>query len=235
MTKNMANLIIMAKAPLPGVAKTRLAGALGYQQAADLYRCFLLDVLECARASGLSLHLAYTPAASKEIFQELTLQPLDLLAQTGANLGERMRNAVSMVYARNRQPCLVIGADLPTLQPAHLAEAVRALRTNDLCLGPAADGGYYLIGFNRPEPGVFAGITWGSDQVLTGTLAQITRLSLSCQLLTVLRDIDEMADLAYLQAELRNPLLTYFPEHTWQFMQILTGRGFIKIPRLPLL
>lgn len=127
--------------------------------------------------------------------------------QQGADLGERMAHAFAQAFERGFQRVVLVGADCPSLDVAVLARAFQALGRHELVLGPAGDGGYYLIGLNRPCPALFSGIAWGSHQVLAQTLAAAARAALVTALLERLPDVDRPADLAALPPALVEGLL----------------------------
>jgi len=185
-----ARLIVMAKHPAPGRVKTRLAATLGADRACALYRAFVLDLAERLDALPYDVTWAYWPATAP--FATL-LPRARCRSQRGADLGERMANAL----AECGGPAVVIGADAPHVPAARLAEAVGALAADaDLVLGPADDGGYYLIGLRTPTPAVFTGVAWGTSRVLAETLARAS--GLRTRLLEPCFDIDTPADLARL-------------------------------------
>jgi rSAM/selenodomain-associated transferase 1 len=183
----------MAKHPEPGRVKTRLAGVLGDDVACRLYHAFLRDL--AGRLSRLSYPVtwAYTPAGSP--FPDL-LPGARCRPQQGADLGERMAAAVADEFRAGAAAVLVIGVDAPHLPAPYLAEAAAALASgSDVVLGPAADGGYYLIGLAAPAPGLFQSIPWSTAGVLAATVAAVGRLGLRLHQLPPTFDVDEPADL----------------------------------------
>jgi rSAM/selenodomain-associated transferase 1 len=188
----------MAKHPVPGRVKTRLARVLGPKTACDLFRAFILDLADRLRPLPYEVTWAYWPRAAP--FAAL-LPGARCAPQRGRDLGARMADAVAVAFAAGRGPVLVIGADAPHVPTAALAEAARALvETADLVLGPAEDGGYYLIGLRGPEPSLFQSIAWGTDGVLTATLARAAARGLRTHLLPGTFDVDEADDLMRLRA-----------------------------------
>ncbi|HWI54541.1 MAG TPA: TIGR04282 family arsenosugar biosynthesis glycosyltransferase, partial [Desulfobacteria bacterium] len=143
--------------------------------------------------------------------------------QKGNNLGERMANAVQHVLARGHNGCIVIGADIPTLQPDHIESAVSALGQNDLVLGPAEDGGYYLVALKRALTSLFAEICWGTDIVLAQTLERAEQIGLSVYQLPRLNDIDLFSDLEELYSifEKYENMQGIHPWRTWSFLQMI--------------
>jgi rSAM/selenodomain-associated transferase 1 len=190
----------MAKYPAPGRVKTRLARVLGEQRACDLFQAFILDLADRLRTLPYEVTWAYWPPSAP--FETL-LPGARCRAQHGSDLGARMADAVGAAFRAAPRPVLVVGADAPHVPAARLAEASRALRADaDLVLGPAADGGYYLIGLARPAPSVFDDIPWGTADVLAATRARANAVRLRTQLLAPEFDVDEPADLERLRATL---------------------------------
>jgi len=188
----------MARHPVAGRVKTRLAAALGADAACALYRAFVLDLAERLGAMPYAVTWAYTPPDAP--FPEL-LPGAGCRPQRGRDLGERLTGAIGEEFAAGPGPVIAIGADAPHIPAAALAEAAAALAHGaDVVLGPAADGGYYLIGLGRPAPDLFAGIAWGTAGVLEATLARAGAAGLAPHLLPPSFDVDQPADLARLRA-----------------------------------
>ena len=188
----------MAKHPVPGRVKTRLAAALGADTACALYRAFVLDLAERLAALPYAVTWVYTPpdAPFAEVLPGARCRP-----QRGRDLGERLAAAIGGELAAGPGPVLAIGADAPHVPAAALAEAAAALtRGADVVLGPAADGGYYLIGLRNPAPGLFTGIAWSTAGVLQATLARAAAAGLAVHLLPPSFDVDQVADLSRLRA-----------------------------------
>jgi hypothetical protein len=191
----------MAKYPEPGQVKTRLASAIGPQAASTLYRAFILDL--AARLGTLDVPVTWAHWPVDAPFSSL-LPGARCLAQRGRDLGERMANATAAVLAADPSPVLVVGADSPHLPLAALEEAAAALDGDaDVALGPADDGGYWLIGLRAPAPGLFHGIAWGDSTVLAATLDRAADLGLRVHLAPSTFDVDEPDALEELRALLR--------------------------------
>jgi len=188
----------MARHPVAGRVKTRLAATLGADAACALYRAFVLDLAERLGAMPYAVTWAYTPPDAP--FPEL-LPGAGCRPQRGRDLGERLTGAIGEEFAAGPGPVIAIGADAPHIPAAALAEAAATLAHGaDVVLGPAADGGYYLIGLGRPAPDLFAGIAWGTAGVLEATLARAGAAGLAPHLLPPSFDVDQPADLARLRA-----------------------------------
>jgi len=204
-------LLVFAKAPRAGLAKTRLAAdpGVGAQRAARLARAFLADTLALGRQlAPRTLELHYAPrdaeAELAELAQGYTLRP-----QAEGDLGGRVAAGFEQAFARGAQRVVVLGSDTPQLEPRRLLEAYAALEARELVLGPSHDGGYYLIGLARPAPRLFEAMPWSTPYLAEATLRRAAELGLSSAVLSPERDIDDARDLAWLVRALeRRPATT---------------------------
>ncbi len=196
-------LFVFARFPEPGKAKTRLIPALGAGGAARLSRRLTEHAVAVARdackTGTLSLTVCSTSGRLRD-FRAWLGSDLYLIKQSSGNIGERMRRVFEKAFAQGTPGALLTGSDLPDISSDILQKAVTALNTHDVVLGPAADGGYYLIGMKRYHPELFAGINWGTEHVAEQTRAAIKRCGLTCAEVSELSDVDRPADLE----ELRN-------------------------------
>lgn len=183
-----ARVVVFARFPTPGQAKTRLIPALGADGAAALHRRMVERTLLAVRASALPFELRVT-GAPLAAFREW-LGPVTAVDQGEGGLGERLGRA-GPPY-----PAIFIGADAPDLRPEHLTQAADALARVPAAIGPAEDGGYWLLGLARPVPGVFDGVDWGTDAVFAQTLARLRDVGVEPALLPALADLDRPEDLA---------------------------------------
>ena len=196
-------LVVMARAPVPGRTKRRLIPAIGAERAAALHRAMIRRAVTTALASGVGqVELWCTPSTGHEVFRTLQCEtPVLLCTQTGPDLGARMHAAI-----RARPgAAVVIGTDCPFLEPDALVRAAGALRSAgaDVVLAPAFDGGYVLIGTDRPRPELFAGVEWGTDRVLAQTRERARAARLRFLELEAHRDVDRPEDLEALAGVLR--------------------------------
>lgn len=194
----------MARAPVPGKVKTRLCPPLDPGQAAEFYECVLRDVLDELSAWKRWDTWAAYAEQSRDYFLRLAVPRIALLPQRGATLGERMHAVfVDLCHAGYRQVVLV-GSDIPALRGASVAEACNALERDrsDLVLGPADDGGYYLIGLQRPEEKLFDDMAWSTPSVLDETLARARQLDLRVHKVDGTYDIDVPGDIQRLRGDL---------------------------------
>ena len=204
-----AAVAVMARSPSGGRApKTRLAGAIPDEKdRRRLYTAFLTDVVAACRAvEGAVVRVAYTPDGGRRGFTAAGVGDGELMPQRGDGLGDRERGVFEDLFREGFPAVVVIGSDLPGLPAERIREALGRLaaRRDAVVLGPAADGGYYLIGLARPRPGVpvpdlFTGVRWSSAWTLADTVAAAGRCGLRVELLDPWRDIDDAGDLAALR------------------------------------
>jgi hypothetical protein len=191
---------ILAKAPLPGLAKTRLAGALGADGAADLQARFIARATETACTAGIgAVTLWAAPDQEHPAFQTLAARfGVGLARQPEGDLGTRMLAALEAAGG----PALVIGTDCPALRPEHLRAAADTLEGGvDVVVVPVDDGGYALIGMRRPQPRLFADMPWSTAGVMAETRRRLAGLSLSWREPARLWDVDRPEDLERLKRE----------------------------------
>jgi rSAM/selenodomain-associated transferase 1 len=194
------SLHILAKAPLPGLVKTRLAAVCGDELALAAYRAMAGNVFCAALASGLPAAVHFAPDDARAAMAGLCAPGFRLVPQAPGDLGARMAAALAEAFAVGDAAALLIGADLPLLTPALLRQAAMALEEKPAVLGPAEDGGYWLIGFTREgfAPEVFADMPWSTAAVAGLTRARLAAAGREFAELTTLPDCDEAADLARL-------------------------------------
>jgi rSAM/selenodomain-associated transferase 1 len=194
MRKQNVAIAILAKAPVPGLTKTRLIPSIGAHAAAILQERLTERAVATARAAAVGpVSLWCAPDPGHSSFRELvTRHAVTLKRQPAGDLGTRMLAAM----AASGRPTIVIGTDCPAFTPEHLRAAAHALRDADVVLIPAEDGGYVLIGARGAHPQLFSGIAWGTPTVLAETRARIAALGLKSIELPALWDIDTEADLA---------------------------------------
>jgi len=223
----------MARAPRPGRAKTRLLSHLSPQGCAGLATAFLRDALDVLIEVQTAAHyLAFTPPEEEALLAQLAPPTVALLPQVGADLGERLHNVFVALSELGHGPALIFGSDIPTLQRHTLEDALVKLHTADVCLGPSADGGYYLIGLRTPCPSLFEGIPWGTEEVFQMTVDRVREAGLSLATVECYRDIDTIDDMIWLQGQVTqqdaagNGLRT----HTRAFLEDLAQkRGPLRI------
>jgi len=203
--ETVCRLIVFARAPQPGEAKTRLIPVLGEAGAAALHRRLAMHCLRAATDAQLGpVELWCAPDAGDPFFRECERRfGVSLHSQGEGDLGARMRLAFESALARASRAILV-GSDIPALSAQYLRDAERALAGGDnVVIGPAADGGYVLIGLSRCDAGLFRGIPWGGPKVLPETRRRIAALGWRLIELPALWDVDRPEDLDRLPEEMR--------------------------------
>ncbi len=199
MSRPKTNIAVLAKAPVPGLAKTRLIPAIGAHAAAVLQERLTEQAVATALAADVGpVTLWCAPDSAHASFRTLAARfPVTLKRQPDGDLGVRMLAAFAA-----GTPTLVIGTDCPARTAGHLRAAATALDTADVVLIPAEDGGYVLIGARAPQPALFRNIVWGTLTVLAETRERIAALNLKSVELSPLWDVDTESDLARLENEL---------------------------------
>lgn len=189
----MDRIGIFARHPVAGLVKTRLSPALPALLAARLYEAMLADTLEATHAVAAERWLWWADEGAMDQSPGLVEQQ-----QLGDDLGERLAFAMAEMRMHASDRAVLVGSDCPAVTGALLSTAFAALRQADVVLGPARDGGYWLVGARRPCPAIFAGIKWSGEDVLARTRKRAAAAGLSVHLLPMLADLDTPADVAAL-------------------------------------
>lgn len=225
-------LVVMAKAPFAGQVKTRLVPPLTPEGAAELDRALLLDLLQNLKSfKAADLFVAFTPVDASRWFENTLPTKFAFFPQRGENLGQRMHHVFEDLSAKGYVNIVVIGSDLPVMPHQFFEEAFSRLQESEklVVLGPSRDGGYYLIGMNRPIPELFQDIPWSSNRVLSMTLRRFTHLGLTPYFLPSWFDIDTIEDLYLLYEQLeRSPANSQ--QLTRKFLTELADQGKIVLP-----
>lgn len=189
-------LVVLAKATASGLAKTRLANDIQSDSAAELARAFLRDTIELSRTSGREVTIAFTPAEAAAEFSSMAPEAA-LIAQPDGDLGDRI-GAALLSALRGQNSAILIGSDTPQLSCEVIDDAFRGLERADLVVGPATDGGFYLIGIGKPRSieGLFDGIEWSTPRVFGQLLSNAQRLGRTVEVLEECTDIDDAKSLA---------------------------------------
>ncbi len=213
-----ASLIVVAKKPEPGSTKTRLCPPFTPEAAAEFYGCLMRDTMALAvKLRGVDLTLAFTPSSAIDYFHKLVPDGFRLIPQKGADLGERLANALAHHLELGYHKAVIMNSDGPTLPLAYLEEAFVALDHTDVTLGMGHDGGYYLIGVKQHHSQLFQDIAWSTADVISQTLAACLRLQLKVHQLPEWYDVDVATDLEKLRRDLaQNPSSA---PHTYAFLQ----------------
>lgn len=191
-------LLLFVRYPQPGHTKTRLISVLGAEGAAQLQREMAEYLLGRLRDSRWQMHVHFTGAVQSQM-QDWLGKDLIYCRQANGDLGARLWHAFQQEFSAGAHRIVAIGADCPSLNAQHVCQAFQQLESKDMGLGPARDGGYYLIGLrwgnHRHQP-LFQGIDWSTSRVLQQTQAKAQQLKLSLFQLETLSDIDRPQDLA---------------------------------------
>jgi rSAM/selenodomain-associated transferase 2/rSAM/selenodomain-associated transferase 1 len=223
---HIRQLVVFARAPQVGHNKTRLIPALGPAAATEVYRFLANRTLESVRqlvAGDRCNALVHFTGGSRAEMQAAFGEDLDYCEQQGATLGERLKYAIGLAFSGGARRVVVIGTDCPDLSPRDIAQAFDELHEHDVVVGPALDGGYYLIGMHAFHPGLFDDIDWSTSQVFEQTVQRANALGLKLHTLRRLSDVDYPEDLL----ALRNPA----PAAHWP-INTTAGRMSIVVPTL---
>jgi uncharacterized protein len=222
---------IMAKAPRRGDVKTRLVPPLSAAEASALSGAFIRDVAEnilaAAEVAPIDAWVAYAPAGSEAEFAALLPSPIRLLPPRRGGLGASLFDATEDLLAAGYGAACLVNADSPTLPTAVLADAARALAApgDRIVLGPAADGGYYLIGLKRPHRRLFEDIEWSTGRVSRQTLDRAAEIGLASVMLPSWYDVDDVASLRKLAGEFAAARRVGYPApHTAAVLRRLAHR-----------
>lgn len=218
-------VVVFAKRPSPGRVKTRLAGLLGSEGASRLYGALLADTLlsvGCVR--GARPVITCTPSREQTWFASNFGEDFSVTDQGSGDLGARMSRCFDDAFMQGARRVVVVGSDLPTLSSECIENAFDMLRSHDLTLGPADDGGYYLIGLSRSAPELFDGIDWSTERVFAQTVERARRCGLSLSTLATECDVDDESSLRTLMATLAESANDGRAPNTRRFLEKLNGK-----------
>ncbi len=187
--ESVPRLVLFARYPIAGACKTRLIPALGAQAAAALHRHLTERTVDILRQSGCAVSIAYT-GADRTDFERWLGRDLTLVEQVEGDL------TAKLLACLDPAPVIFFGADTPDLELRHVQQAVAALETHKVVIGPAEDGGYYLIGMRTSLPALLIDMPWSTEHVLPETLARLERMAITPVLMETLSDCDRPEDLA---------------------------------------
>lgn len=195
---NNKHLIIFVKNKIAGKVKTRLAAGIGPEKAMEVYDQLLDHTHKTTRCLACDKIVYFSEKIENDsIWGDGNYQ---LSQQSGPELGQRMLNAFNARFAQGAEKVIIIGSDTFEISEDILKEAFRALDRKDVVIGPAKDGGYYLLGMKELQPELFHNKAWSTESVCSQTIEDLKRLNLSYSLLPILNDIDHKEDwLAYQQ------------------------------------
>jgi hypothetical protein len=212
-------VILFARVPEKGMVKSRLALHMDEDLALRLYENMVLDTLDMLRSGHFPFRIFFTPAYARDTMTKWLGHRHHYVPQTGEDLGERMEAAFASVFSGGADETLLIGCDIPGLTGEVMSDAFLSLQTNDAVIGPAADGGYYLVGFRKKsfQPAVFHGVTWSANSVLHETLDKMRDASLRVHILPELTDMDTVGDLKTFFGQGKHPVSG--PSKTRSFLE----------------
>ena len=189
--------LVFVKAPEKGKVKTRLSKIIGNEIALNVYKRFALDLIETLKNIECNITICYHPSHAKSCITRWLGNSYTFFAQKGNNIGKRMANAFIRSFSKGFHRVILVGVDIPDLTEKIIDEAFSGLQKYPAVIGPAIDGGYYLIGFNADTfiPDVFEDIPWGTDRVHEKTLTVFDKKRIQVHMLPIWRDIDTYEDL----------------------------------------
>ncbi|MCG8608135.1 TIGR04282 family arsenosugar biosynthesis glycosyltransferase [bacterium] len=191
----MNAIVVFAKFPESGKVKTRLGKQIGNDAAASLYKLFMAQTFQITAQLDATCFVTVEPAYKAEQFANYVPRDCYIFPQKGQDLGRRLLHAFDFVFSQKSTKVIALGTDSPTLPAEYVTEAFQRLDYTDVVIGPAEDGGYYLIGINQPQKALFEGIKWSSDLVLKTTIERAQKIGLSYSLLPIWYDVDELDSL----------------------------------------
>ncbi|NLF69437.1 MAG: glycosyltransferase [Candidatus Anammoximicrobium sp.] len=193
---------ICAKYWQPGKAKTRLGATVGHAAASGLSKRFLDTLLRRFRGVAQRRVLAYTPPERRAEFAALAAGAWSLEAQAGEDLGQRMQHYFAAAFRNGVRRVVLIGSDTPTLPLEYVNKAFDLLKTYPVVLGPADDGGYYLVGTAGQVPPIFTDVAWSTPLVWSQTQSRLQAAGVRCGVLPAWYDVDDLAALRRMDQEL---------------------------------
>ena len=193
-------VIFFVKHPVMEKVKSRLAAVIGEDPAVEAYIRFVLDILGTLGNCGVAVRIYYSPHNAGDPVKAWLGQGYGYFRQNGRDLGERMSNAFIETFKDGFKKAVLLGSDAPDLPSSNIGRAFRSLEKSGAVLGPAADGGYYLIGFRRDRflPSVFSGINWSTRSVFDETKKKLAWHNAEAKVLPEWTDVDTIEDLSAL-------------------------------------
>jgi len=192
-----SSVILFVRSPKSGKVKSRLAAAIGGKMALEMYNGFVLDILETLKGGHYPLRIFFYPRNSKEKVTHWLGKDFMYSPQRGSDIGKKMENAFVQSFSEGSERVVLIGSDIPDLPNSLIHRAFSSLDKSDAVLGPASDGGYYLIGFKKTSflPNVFHGIPWSTPFVYRETTEVFRRSNYRVHILRQWNDVDTLDDL----------------------------------------
>ena len=190
-------VIFFVKYPAAGQVKTRLAPHLHQNQICELYKNFVADILSTLKELDANIRIFFSPAEAKDNLQNWLGDQFSYTPQAGNDIGQKMKNAFINIFQDGFSKAVLIGSDLPDLPGDFIKQSFEKLSSNDSVIGPAGDGGYYLIGFSKNSflPEVFDNINWSTDSVYENTRNILSQHNRKTAVLPKWHDVDTIEDL----------------------------------------
>ncbi len=198
-------VILFVKLPERGKVKSRLSRDMDWDFVLHLYECMVQDTVTMLKRSRTPFLICFDPPGALERMQDWLGREYSYSPQTGNDLGERMENAFVQAFREGVDKALLIGSDIPGLSRAVIAEALESLSSHDAVIGPARDGGYYLIGFKKSgfEASVFRDMIWSTETVYRETIRRLRGKKREVSILPQCIDVDTKEDLKTLLSQMR--------------------------------
>jgi rSAM/selenodomain-associated transferase 1 len=222
----MKALILMTRIPISGRTKTRLMKMLTGEECAEIHRCFLMDIFNTFKhlKDDIDIFITYTPDNLFHLIEYMVPEYASCFPQKGDNLGTKMMNAIAELLEKKYDKVVLMGSDVPDIQPEDIKNAFELLDENDIVLGPTFDGGYYLVGMKRMHREIFDdNFKWGNKSVFQGTVDIANKCGLKVGLVAKYRDIDTAEDLINFKERIDNGELNnkLSPENTVMYIKKL--------------
>ncbi len=191
------SVILFLKLPEKGKVKSRLARQLDGDIVLRLYECMVLDAIDMLNSGHYPFRISFTPPGADDLIRKWLGHNYSYMPQLGKDLGERMEQTFLHVFSEGVDKAIIIGSDVPGVTTAIIEEAFKALAGHDSVIGPASDGGYYLIGFRKGAlcPDIFHHMNWGTADVYEKTMRRLRHADLAVHILSELADVDKREDL----------------------------------------
>ncbi|MFT4857365.1 MAG: rSAM/selenodomain-associated transferase 1 [Algoriphagus sp.] len=185
-------LIVFQKNEILGKVKTRLASTLGHEEALKIYQILIAHTHQVIQPVAADTYIFFSNYIPKTY--EIKASSFYFQVQTGKDLGDRMKNAFEFLFCIGYERVLIIGTDCATLEPIHIKTAIQKLDLVDVVIGPAEDGGYYLLGMKNLVSSLFEDMKWSTEDVLKETINRLTQEGLSYERIETLSDVDREED-----------------------------------------
>ncbi len=185
---NKTALIVFQKNEILGKVKTRLASTVGHDEALKIYQILIAHTHRVIQSIVVDTYIFFSDYIPKNY--EIQASSFYFQVQNGKDLGDRMKNAFEFLFSKGYERVLIIGTDCATLESTHIQKAIQKLDLVDVVIGPAEDGGYYLLGMNNLVPSLFSDMKWSTEDVLKETINRLTQEGLSYDNIETLSDVD---------------------------------------------